>query len=443
MSSILTIALKDLRLMRRDWLGLFFILGFPLLMGLFFGLVMGSIDTGSAKLNIAVVDEDGSEASRRFITTLEKSGNAVVHQVDDRAAATERVRRGELVGLIVIPKSFGKSAGAFWKEDRPAIGVGVDPSRQAEAGLLQGLVMQASGELLGDFFQNPQRMKPLIDDARKEIEQADDIPATQRVLLSGMMSAVDQMLDWNAKLNAAEAEDAEQNAGGQISRAPSMELARIEAIDVRYQPGEEPLVKRLQSKWDISFPQAMMWGVLGCAAGFAVSLVRERTGGTMVRLNVAPITKTHILAGKGLACFLAVVGVIAAMTALGYVLGMRPRQPLYLAAAALCIAVCFVGIMLLMSVLGRTEEAVSGAAWGVGVVMAMFGGGMIPLAFMPPWMQNISNFSPIKWGVLAMEGAIWRGFDLSQMLLPCGVLLAVGIACFAAGVWMLSKRGSA
>jgi ABC-2 type transport system permease protein len=251
------------------------------------------------------------------------------------------------------------------------------------------------------------------------------------------------MLDWNAKLNAAEAEDAEQNAGGQISRAPSMELARIEAIDVRYQPGEEPLVKRLQSKWDISFPQAMMWGVLGCAAGFAVSLVRERTGGTMVRLNVAPITKTHILAGKGLACFLAVVGVIAAMTALGYVLGMRPRQPLYLAAAALCIAVCFVGIMLLMSVLGRTEEAVSGAAWGVGVVMAMFGGGMIPLAFMPPWMQNISNFSPIKWGVLAMEGAIWRGFDLSQMLLPCGVLLAVGIACFAAGVWMLSKRGSA
>lgn len=437
MSSILTIALKDLRLMRRDWLGLFFILGFPLLMGLFFGLVMGSMDAGSAKLNIAVVDEDGSETSKRFVAALEKTGNAAVTPLAARAAATARVLKGDFVGLIVVPKDFGESAGAFWRDDRPAIGVGVDPSRQAEGGMLQGLVMQASGELFGDFFQNPQRMKPLIDDARKQVEQSDDVPAAERALLTGMFAAVDQLLDWNVKLN-------EQNAAaekeGNASNRPSLELARIENIDVRYQPGEEPLVRRLQSKWDISFPQAMMWGVLGCAAGFAVSLVRERTGGTLVRLNVAPITKTHILAGKGLACFLAVVGVIVAMTLLGVALGMRPRNPLYLALAALCIAVCFVGVMLLMSVIGKTEEAVSGASWGVGVVMAMFGGGMIPLAFMPSFMATISDFSPIKWGVLALEGAIWRGFDFSQMLWPCGVLLAVGIGCFAAGVWLLSKR---
>jgi hypothetical protein len=33
-----------------------------------------------------------------------------------------------------------------------------------------------------------------------------------------------------------------------------------------------------------------------------------------------------------------------------------------------------------------------------------------------------------------MEGAIWRKFSFSEMLLPCGVLLAVGVAFFAAGV---------
>jgi len=31
---------------------------------------------------------------------------------------------------------------------------------------------------------------------------------------------------------------------------------------------------------------------------------------------------------------------------------------------------------------------------------------MMPLAFMPAWMRNISHFSPVKGGILAMEGAI-------------------------------------
>ena len=58
------------------------------------------------------------------------------------------------------------------------------------------------------------------------------------------------------------------------------------------------------------------------------------------------------------------------------------------------------------------------------------GGAMMPLAFMPPWMRSISHVSPIKWGILAMEGGIWRGFTLPEMLLPCGVLLAFGSAFF-------------
>lgn len=54
---------------------------------------------------------------------------------------------------------------------------------------------------------------------------------------------------------------------------------------------------------------------------------------------------------------------------------------------------------------------------------------MVPLFVMPAWMRTLSDISPVKWSILALEGAIWRGFSLSEMLLPCGVLLAFG-ACF-------------
>ena len=62
MKTVLFMALKDLVLVTRDWLGLFFIIGFPILMGVFFGSMYGgSGDRGSAKLDVAIVDEDGCD----------------------------------------------------------------------------------------------------------------------------------------------------------------------------------------------------------------------------------------------------------------------------------------------------------------------------------------------------------------------------------------------
>ncbi|MEO1997274.1 MAG: ABC transporter permease, partial [Planctomycetaceae bacterium] len=129
MRSILTIASKDLTLMRRDWLGMFFIVVFPVLMGIFFGLVSGSFgDAGSASLEICVVDNDGSPMSKRFIESLEQNGSVSVSTLPETEALNQ-VRRGDLLGMIIIPKTFGETAGIFWAADRPAIQIGVDPSR--------------------------------------------------------------------------------------------------------------------------------------------------------------------------------------------------------------------------------------------------------------------------------------------------------------------------
>jgi len=73
-------------------------------------------------------------------------------------------------------------------------------------------------------------------------------------------------------------------------------------------------------------------------------------------------------------------------------------------------------------------------------MMAMLGGGMVPLFAMPGWMQTASNVSPVKWGVLAIEGGIWRGFSMADMARPCGVLVAIGAAGFVGGSMILAKR---
>lgn len=198
-----------------------------------------------------------------------------------------------------------------------------------------------------------------------------------------------------------------------------------------------------RSPFAICFPQGIVWGAMACAATFAVSLLTERTRGTLPRLTMAPLARWHVLAGKAGACFVTTVALIALLllvARLGF--GVRPDSLPRLAAAIVCVAVAIVGLMMVLSVLGRTEQAVNGIGWALIVVMAMLGGGMLPLVFMPAWMQPVSHVSLVKWSILALEGAIWRGFTWSEMALPCAVLLAVGSAGFAAGAALFRRAAN-
>jgi len=435
MHRVVTMAAKDLRLLARDRMGLFFIVAFPVILGVGFGLIGASFAPGPSASNamrVGVVDLDGTDLSRRFVTSLTNQGGIEVHAVG-RQEAQDRVRTRDLAGFIVLPKDFGETAGIFWAAP-PVIQLGVDPSRQAEAGMLQGFILQAMGELVQYRFADTGGMRQQLDKSAAKVEADAEMDAADRLLLKGFLQTASTFLGSFDQVM-------KQIDSGDGQGRPAMQLAKIEPVDViRVQSPQGVLLSKIRSPWDISFPAAMMWGVMACVAGFAVSIVKERTEGTMLRLKIAPITRAQILGGKALACFLSVVGVIVFMTLLGVLLGLRPSRPAMLVLAGLSIAVGFVGLMMAMSVLGRTEQAVAGAAWAIIVVMCMFGGGMMPLAFLPRFMTTISHFSPVKWGILALEGAIWRDFSFPEMLLPCAVLLGIGGAGFAAGVTLLTRQ---
>ena len=94
---------------------------------------------------------------------------------------------------------------------------------------------------------------------------------------------------------------------------------------------------------------------------------------------------------------------------------------------------------MLISVLGKTEQAVAGAGWAILLVMSMTGGGMVPLMAMPEWMFKLGHISAVKWSILAMEGAIWRGFGPAEMAQPIIILLSVGVVGFGVGTYVLSR----
>ena len=427
MRPMLTLTLKDLLLLWRNKAALFWVIAFPLAFGLFYGALISGDFGQPAKMSIAFVDEDKSAVSNALAQKL--SAHATVRLVQtqaegqphDRDSATQSVRRGDLTAYLLLHPGFGESLRPFG-QDGTKIELGIDPSRQAEAGFLQGIMMEATVSILGQQYTDPEEMRKWLRVGQKEVERARELPEAQKKTLLEFFA----MLDGFVPLLLDARVPSEGGPFGGL---------KLDVVPVTYDRSQP------RSAFEITFPCSILWALLGCMMTFAMSIVIEQRQGTLLRLRVAPLGKMHILGGKGLACFLSCVGTACILLLVGVTcLGVRVSSWPYVLTSIAAMAVCFSGLMMLLSVLGRTEQAVGGSALAIILVMATLGGILVPLIAMPEWMVTMSHVCPVKWGVLALEGAIWRGFDLAEMLLPWGILLSVGVSSFALGARILSRR---
>lgn len=413
MNTLWTLARKDLLLLWRDRVSLFWMLGMPLVFAAFFGSVFGGSGPGKSNpLRIAVITDNLTEAGRSLAKKLDASDAIEVEEMS-RASATEAVRKGTKLACLDIKQAPNDDLGMFAGQ-MPVIEIGIDPSRQAEKGLLKGLLNEAVFSGFRDLMTDPAKTRGQIQRLSEQIKKDPAVGAVQKIALTTFFTAFDNFLGT-------------PKVAGPDSGAPTMEPQISEVAITRQREGPP-------NAYSISFPQSILWGILGCSAGFAITLVRERTSGTLVRLLTAPISHATILAGKALACLISCCVVTAVLTTVGVLFfGVRIGSVPLLALATACAGTCFAGLTMLLGSLGKTEQAVSGVAWGTLLMMAMLGGGMVPQIAMPAWMLQAGAVSPARWTIGALEGAIWRDFSLGEMMLPCGVLLAMGGAAFAIG----------
>ncbi|MEO7112456.1 MAG: ABC transporter permease [Polyangiaceae bacterium] len=196
------------------------------------------------------------------------------------------------------------------------------------------------------------------------------------------------------------------------------------------------------SGFAIAFPAAILWGLIGCAGAFATASIAERRAGTHARLCAAPVSAATLLGGKLIACLIACVVDSALLLVIARVAFGVPFEQFSfygLPFVILCCAICFAGITVFLGVLGKSEQSVGGAGWAVLLLFAMIGGAMVPLSTMPHWLREASSVSPVKWGIVALEGATFRGLSFRELMPACGVLLAIGFASVAAAAARIAR----
>lgn len=432
MNALIALAAKDIRLLLRNRGALFFTVAWPLLIAVFFGVIFGG-DAGSAKPKVALVVQDASAASERFAQSVLKLDTLDVDR-QDAAAAEQLVRQGKRTAAIVLPEGFGARSTQAFSGDPPEVGLWLDPSRRSERAMIEGMMMKLGAEAMFANISDPVARRQWLQDSRANLDR---VEPGSRQAFSDFYDALDTMMA-SPGVTAGATPDADAEAeAGTPTAANTFEPIKLVAREVS-------VARRgPRNGFAISFIQGMSWGLFGALMSFVTSLVLERIQGTWNRLRAAPLSSASLLLGKALACFVVMLTTLLLIAAAGALLfGVVPHSLPKLLLAFVAATFAFTGLMMLLASLGKTVQGASGAAWAVMMPLAMVGGAMIPLFAMPPWMAQLSSVSPVKWAVLAIEGAIWRGFSIAEMATPVAILLATGVLCGGLGAWRITRQPS-
>lgn len=431
MRAAIAIARKDVIQLFRDRVGFFFVFVFPVVFGILFGVIFSGGSDGPKDVPLVIADLDQSEASQGVIELLQQESMLSIDFADDTDTAYELVRKGKRAGALIVPAGFGDELDAMFFGGDAELILRLDPGRSLESSLINGVVTGAANQQIGAIFGNNDRGRRMIERSQSALADTKNLSPVQRVALATLFRAADGVFDMaDAETDDSAGEDA---AGG--FRAP-----RIVNDSPDEANPDTPKPPGTDNAFEITFAQAVAWGLMSCVLGFGLGVVGERSRGTLTRLRLSPISPGQIIMGKALACFVTCLGVQAFILAIGVVVfGVNPDSWLLLAIGVLCSCVAFVGLAMLLASFGKSETATEGLSRAVLLVLALVGGAGVPLAIMPGWVRDFASISPFKWVIQALDGAIWRQWTVSELLASWGVLVGIGVVGFAIGVVLFRR----
>jgi ABC-2 type transport system permease protein len=148
-------------------------------------------------------------------------------------------------------------------------------------------------------------------------------------------------------------------------------------------------------------------------------LASYRELGVLRRLSTTPVPPSWLLAAQGVvqagvAAVALVILFVVSMTAFGV------PAPASVGGMLLSLALSAAGLFpvgLLIAAVAKTANAASIIGRIAFFPMIFFAGLWLPRALMPPWLLDISNFTPLGAAVQALQASMLTGFPATQPLL--------------------------
>lgn len=356
-----------------------------------FATVFGSQNNSStARIRVAVVDEDGSELSRRIVAGLRAEPSLRARttvDAEDKGPALDRersrklVRDGDLPVAIVLPRGLGVAAAAFGgAPDAPRVQLLADVSDpiapQMVYGLLQKVAMTSAPDIL-------------MQGGISQFERyAGSLTPQQRAAVSTWLPQLRPRPD--ATPASSKAADAFFGLG-------------IDTVDVMREGKRESLISFYAAGIGVMF-------LLFSVSGASGALLDEIDSGTFDRVLSTRVGMNGLLTGKWL--YLTLMG-IAQLTImflwgrLAFHLDLFSHVPGFVVMTAFT-AMAAAGFGLLLATIARTRAQLSGMSTIIILIMSSLGGSMFPRFLMSDTMQKMGLLTFNAWALDGYLKVFWR-----------------------------------
>jgi ABC-2 type transport system permease protein len=385
----------------------------PIIFFTIFASVFGSQNANkTARINVAVVDEDGTELSRRIVSGLQAeqslrtrttAGEDGTGATLDRTTAERLVRDGDVPVAIVLPKGMGASTfGSGTNAPRVQLLADVsDPiAPQMVRGLLQKAAMTSAPDLL----------------MQGGLEQFERYGGG---LTPGQRAAVNT---WLPRLKARAADGG--NGTGSSTSGDGILGLSIDTVDVMRQGNNRAgLISFYAAGIGVMFLLFSMSGASG-------TLLDEVDSGTLDRVLSTRVGMSGLLAGKWLFLTLMGIGQLTLMFLWGRVafgLDLFHHVPGFIVMTAFTAAAA-AGFGLVLATAARTRAQLSGMSTIIILVMSSLGGSMFPRFLMSETMQRMGLLTFNAWALDGYLKVFWRNAPITalwpQLLVLTGLAAA-------------------
>ena len=383
----------------------------PIIFFSIFASVFGN-QGGDAMENIevAIVDEDNTEASRRLVQAITKETALQVRATRgradegdrtplDRAAAENLVRAGTLPVAIVIPAGTAAQieAGGLAGVKLTLLADPSDPiAPQVVQGLLQKAVMTNAPDLA-------------ISSGLSQFDQFIGMTEEQR---KAMNSYVEQL----------------KAEGGASAAGTAMAGVSVDVVNVvgGTDNGGSDLVAFYAAGVGVMF-------LLFSCSGASGALLDEVDSGTLERLISSRVGMTGVLAGKWI--FIGLMGMLqlTVMFLWGWAvfgLDLWSHLPGFLIMTFFS-AFAAASLGLVLATASRTRAQLSGLATIIILTMSALGGSMFPRFLMSETMQKMGLVTFNAWALDGYLKVFWRDMPITALWPQVLVLVTITIVLLA------------
>jgi ABC-2 type transport system permease protein len=175
----------------------------------------------------------------------------------------------------------------------------------------------------------------------------------------------------------------------------------------------------------------------------AMAIVREKELGTLEQLNVTPLARWELIAGKLLPY--AALGMIDVFLVIAVAVGWFevPLRGSLMLLLGMCLVYLLstLGLGLFVSTISHTQQqAMMTASFFFLLPMIFLSGFIFPIENMPTWIQPLTYLIPLRYFLVILRGIFLKGIGLEVLWPQALALLAWGLAILTLATLRSTKR---